>query len=220
MVILNSLFWWQANSSYTWRELVSLNLSGNSITEVHPAAVHLVPKLRSLDLSHNSLSSWSIDLSSLSDLEELDLSYNRIAQLPDLHTKLGNLKSLRLAQNKLTVLDGLAKLYGLVTLDVRSNRIAELDAVRAISSLPCLEDLTLTGNPVTTVLDFRTKVFTLFGTFWRLCFIYFYINYFWIQFIGSRASEVCLDNERPMQKELDTVAILLALNAAKKLTIK
>lgn len=152
----------QPNSPYTWRELVSLNLEENCINEIHPAAVHLVPKLQRLNLSHNRLEVVA-DLSSLSDLEELDLSDNRIAHLPDLHTKLGNLKSLKLAQNRLTGLEGLAKLYGLVSLDVRSNRIADLDAVKPVASLPCLDELTLTGNPVTTVLDFRTKVFTMFG---------------------------------------------------------
>jgi Leucine-rich repeat (LRR) protein len=103
------------------------------------------------------------NLSSLSALEELNLSNNRIRQLPDLHTKLGNVKSLLLAQNRLTNLDGLGKLYGLVTLDVRSNKIADLETIRPVAALPCLEELTLTGNPVTTVLDFRTKVLTMFG---------------------------------------------------------
>ena len=103
------------------------------------------------------------NLSSLSGLEELNLSNNRIRQLPDLHTKLGNVKSLLLAQNRLSTLDGLNKLYGLVALDVRSNKITDLETIRPIAALPCLEELTLTGNPVTTVIDFRTKVLTMFG---------------------------------------------------------
>ena len=32
-----------------------------------------------------------------------------------------------------------------------------------MSGLPCLERLTLTGNPVTIVLDYRTKILELFG---------------------------------------------------------
>lgn len=122
----------------------------------------LIPKLRLLNLSNNALEEVA-NLSGLSDLEELNLSNNRIRHLPDLHTKLGNVKTLLLAQNRLTSLDGLAKLYGLVTLDVCSNRISELETIRPVASLPCLEELTLTGNPVTTVLDFRTKVLTMFG---------------------------------------------------------
>ena len=177
-----------------WRELVSLDVSENVIESVDSSTMTLVPKLRQLNLSHNHLQGLN-SLSSLSALEELNLSDNRIAQLRDLHTKLGNVKSLHLAVNHLRFLDGLSKLYGLVILDVRSNQIADLETVRSVTSLPCLEVLTLTGNPVTTVLDFRTKVLTMFG---------------------SRASEICLDNEKAMQKELDTVAVLQALHSAKR----
>ena len=164
-----SFIYSQANNSFAWRELTSLDLSDNSVSDINPAAVHLVPKLRSLNLSQNSLESVA-NLSTLSDLEDLNLSNNRIAQLPDLHTKLGNIKSLNLAQNRISSLDGLAKLYGLVSLDVSRNRIAELDTIRTVAALPCLEELTLTGNPVTTVLDFRTKVFTFFGR-WTFFFL-------------------------------------------------
>ena len=152
----------------------------------------LVPHVRTLNLSHNRLQGLP-NLSNLSSLEELNLSNNRISQLKDLHTKLGNVKTLHLAVNQLRLLEGVSKMYGLVVLDVRSNQIADLESVRSAASLPCLEVLTLTGNPVTTVLDFRTKVLTMFG---------------------SRAPEICLDNERPMQKELDTVAVLQALHSS------
>jgi hypothetical protein len=193
------------------------------MTEVSPAAISLVPKLRRLWLSCNALESVT-NLSSLSALEELNLSNNRIRQLPDLHTKLGNVKSLLLAQNRLSNLDGLGKLYGLVTLDVRSNKIADLETIRPVAALPCLEELTLTGNPVTTVLDFRTKVLTMFGknelALWFSCSILKHLIILFI-FTGNRAGEISLDNEKAMQKELDTVAVLLALsNSAKKLSIK
>ena len=105
------------------------------------------------------------NLSSLSDLEHLNLSNNRIEQLTEMHTKLGNVRSLNLAQNSLRRLDGLSKVYGLVSLDVRCNQIVDLETVRCISCLPCLEALILTGNSVTTMLDFRTKVLTMFGIY-------------------------------------------------------
>lgn len=129
---------------------------------MHADSALLMPKLRLLNLSHNAIETIG-SLSHLSELEELHLSNNRIRQLPDLHTKLGNVKRLSLAQNQLASFDGLGKLYGLVSLDVGSNRIMDLDKIRRVASLPCLEELTLIGNPVTTVLDFRTKVFSMFG---------------------------------------------------------
>jgi len=104
-------------------------------------------------------------------------------------------QNLNVAANQLRRLDGLAKLYGLVRLDAGGNRVADVESVRAVAQLPCLEALTLTANPVTSVVDFRTKVLTMFR---------------------GRCAEVCLDNEPPTQKELDTVAVLLALESAKK----
>ena len=141
-----------------------MNLSENLITEIRAIAINLVPKIHTLNLSHNSLTNVA-NLSSLSDLEHLNLSNNRIEQLTELHTKLGNVKSINLAQNKVRRLDGLGKVYGLVHLDVRSNQISDLETVRCLACLPCLEGLTLTGNSVTTLLDFRTKVLTMFGNF-------------------------------------------------------
>ena len=150
------------STHFIWRELVSLNLSENSISQIGATAVTLVPKLRTLNVSHNWLSSVA-NLSNLCDLEHLNLSNNRIEHLTEIHTKLGNVKSLNLAQNGLRRVDALSKVYGLVSLDVRCNQIGDLETVRCISSLPCLEVLTLTGNSVTTMLDFRTKVLTMFG---------------------------------------------------------
>ena len=60
------------------------------------------------------------------------------------------------------VFAGLSKLYSLEVLDLQSNDIAFVLEIHHISSLPCLEHLILTGNPITVVVDYRTKVFELF----------------------------------------------------------
>ncbi len=48
-------------------------------------------------------------------------------------------------------------------LNVAGNKIRELDSVFPVSKLPILESLNLQGNPVTTVVDYRLKVFESFG---------------------------------------------------------
>lgn len=63
-----------------------------------------------------------------------------------------------------------------------------------IGRLPCLEHLRLSDNPVTLVPDYRTKVFEQFG---------------------DRAPELRLDGRHGSQKELDTAAVLQALQRAK-----
>jgi hypothetical protein len=42
-------------------------------------------------------------------------------------------------------------------------QIRDLDNVFPVSKLPILESLNLQGNPVTTVVDYRLKVFESFG---------------------------------------------------------
>ena len=49
------------------------------------------------------------------------------------------------------------------TLNLVFSHLLQVLEVRHISSLPCLENLTLTGNPVTIVVDYRTKILELFG---------------------------------------------------------
>lgn len=56
----------------------------------------------------------------------LDLSYNKLSSLEGVHTKLGNVKTLNLAGNFLERLSGLHKLYSLVNLDLRDNRIEQV----------------------------------------------------------------------------------------------
>lgn len=65
-------------------------------------------------------------LQHLYNLVHVDLSYNKLSSLEGVHTKLGNVKTLNLAGNFLESLSGLHKLYSLVNLDLRDNRIEQV----------------------------------------------------------------------------------------------
>ncbi|CAB1315681.1 unnamed protein product [Coregonus sp. 'balchen'] len=135
------------------------------------------------------------DCPHLYNLIHLDLSFNILTVLEKAHTKLGNIKTLNLAGNQLDSLAGLTKLYSLVNLDLSSNKLGQLEEIRYIGALPCLERLSLLNNPMCIIPDYRTKV----------------LAQFW-----DRASEVCLDSTAPTEKELDTVEVLKAIQKAKE----
>ncbi|PNI80274.1 NISCH isoform 5 [Pan troglodytes] len=169
----------------TWQALTTLDLSHNSISEIDES-VKLIPKIEFLDLSHNGLLV----------VDNLQGCHCAVSWL---HTKLGNIKTLNLAGNLLESLSGLHKLYSLVNLDLRDNRIEQMEEVRSIGSLPCLEHVSLLNNPLSIIPDYRTKVLAQFG---------------------ERASEVCLDDTVTTEKELDTVEVLKAIQKAKEVKSK
>ncbi|XP_072521837.1 nischarin isoform X1 [Salminus brasiliensis] len=177
----------------TWKMLTTLDMSRNFICSIDES-VKLIPEVEFLDLSHNELTLVE-NLQHLYNLVHLDLSYNKLTVLEGVHTKLGNIKTLNLAGNQLETLSGLSKLYSLVNLDLSSNRLAQLDEIKHIGTLPCLEKLCLTNNPMCIIPDYRTKV----------------LAQFW-----DRASEVCLDGTVTTEKELDTVEVLKAIQKAKE----
>ncbi|KAJ4940488.1 hypothetical protein JOQ06_026788 [Pogonophryne albipinna] len=153
-----------------WRNLTTLDMSHNGISTID-SSVKLIPKVEFLDLSHNKLSTVE-NLQHLYNLVHVDLSYNCLQVLEAAHTRLGNIKTLSLAGNQLQQLSGLTKLYSLVNLDLSHNQLDQLEEIRNIGSLPCLEKLNLSSNPMCIIPDYRTKVLAQFG---------------------DRASEVCLD---------------------------
>lgn len=176
-----------------WNHIIEADFSHNNIKNIDES-VQLLPRVEHLDLSHNQIDTIQ-NVQWLSRLTFLDLSHNNIHQLDSLHTKLGNLKTLNLAGNRIRHLQGLSKLFSLVNLDISNNDIAEINEVKHISGLPCMEKLSMIGNSVTIVLDYRTKVLAMFS---------------------DRANEIFLDNMKPSQKELDTVAVILALQKSKE----
>ncbi|XP_058023165.1 nischarin isoform X3 [Ahaetulla prasina] len=181
----------------TWRTLTTLDMSHNSIAQIDNS-VKLMPKIEFLDLSHNDVPLVE-NLQHLYNLIHLDLSYNRLSTLEGIHTKIGNIKTLNLAGNHLERLSGLNKLYSLVNLDLSNNKVDQIDEIRNIGGLPCLEKLVLSNNPLSIIPDYRTKVLAQFG---------------------DRASEVCLDNTITTEKELDTVEVLKAIQKSKDVKYK
>ncbi|KAK2861691.1 hypothetical protein Q5P01_001224 [Channa striata] len=176
-----------------WRNLTTLDMSHNCISTID-SSVKLIRKVEFLDLSYNQLSSVE-NLQHLYNLVHVDLSYNSLRVLEAAHTRLGNIKTLSLAGNQLDRLTGLSKLYSLVNLDLSHNQLAQLEEIRNIGSLPCLEKLNLSSNPMCIIPDYRTKVLAQFG---------------------DRAAEVCLDCTVTTEKELDTVEVLKAIQKAKE----
>ncbi|XP_001605947.2 nischarin [Nasonia vitripennis] len=183
-----------ANDSHVWLKVTHLDLSDNQI-EVIDEAIKLLPHIESLVLNNNRLREIS-NITLLPRLSQLHLASNNFTLLPEnLHTKLGKIVFIDLSCNNLTSLASFAKLYCLEGLDVSCNRIENIQEVKHIGNLPCLENLRLTGNPVSTIVDYRVKVLEPFG---------------------KRAADIYLDNEKPNQKELDTVSVLQALRIARE----
>ncbi|CAB0032500.1 unnamed protein product [Trichogramma brassicae] len=183
-----------ANDSHVWLKVTQLDLSDNQI-EVIDEAIKLLPHIESLILNNNRLKEIS-NVTLLPRLSQLHLASNNFTTLPEnLYTKLGQIVYIDLSRNNLTSLASFSKLYCLEGLDVSCNRIEDIQEVKHLGGLPCLESLRLTGNPVSTIIDYRVKVLEPFG---------------------KRAADIHLDNEKPDQKELDTVSVLQALRIARE----
>ena len=177
-----------------WPCLVQLTLRDNSLRAVDESVAILLPRLTTLDLSTNSIEQIGY-LAALPALRHLDLSNNCLCDLPDLHTCLGNITRLQLSQNRIASLAPFARLLSLAQLDLSFNQVRDVEEVGSLRGLPCLEDLSLVGNPVTSAIDYRARA---------------------LERLGSRAAHVTLDNEASSQSELDRVLVMQALRTARE----
>lgn len=186
--------WYQdMDPSMIWNKVKVIDFSWNEIQTLESLTV-LTPNVKTINLNGNLLNTIE-DVTSLTRLSHLSLSNNNIIEVFDLHTKLGNVISLNLSSNKISDLKAFSKLFSLEMLDLGSNFVVDIEQIKHLSGLQNLNYLVLSGNPVSTVVDYRIKVLGI---------------------LNKRTSEFCLDNERPTQKELDTVAIMHALRIAKE----
>lgn len=181
------------DSSMIWNKVKVVDFSWNEILTLKSLTV-LTPNVKTINLNGNLLNTIE-DMSLLTHLSHLSLSSNNITEVFDLNTKLGNVTCLNLSSNKISDLEAFSKLFSLEMLDLGSNLVEDIDQLKHLSGLQNLNYLVLSGNPVSTIIDYRIKVLGI---------------------LKKRTSDFCLDNERPTQKELDTVAIMHALKVAKE----
>eukprot|EP00092_Neocalanus_flemingeri_P029228 GFUD01031731.1.p1 GENE.GFUD01031731.1~~GFUD01031731.1.p1 ORF type:complete len:476 (-),score=131.34 GFUD01031731.1:170-1597(-) len=180
-------------SGHSWSSLLKLDLSHNNL-EFIDSSLRLAPNLTDLILSSNSISQIT-NLTGLPHLRNIDLSNNKIKGIDELHTKIGQISSLNLSQNKIRTLYGLSKLYSVTNLDVSHNKLRTLADVSTVTSLPCIERVTLSPNKVNNEVDYRLKV---------------------LEGYGGRCGEVVLDSITTTQPEMDKVSVLMALSVARE----
>jgi internalin A len=136
-----------------------LNLGGNRISDLRPLAT--LGQLAALDLRDNYISDLDAvhigSLAELPELEELSLRKNRdsahpeepgnVGRISDVSeiARLTGLEILDLRNNHIEIVEPLAGLEALRSLDLRGNRLTE-NAVDALASLRRLENLNLREN--------------------------------------------------------------------------
>ncbi|KAF9183787.1 cysteinyl-tRNA synthetase [Haplosporangium sp. Z 11] len=126
------------------RELTTLYLQSNRL-ETIPESFQSFEHLRILNLSTNNFSKIPMVLLDILTLEELDMSFNEITEVPEEISRLTRLRILLLFGNRIgpylpTTMSDLIRLR---KLDIRQNRILNLDAV---NDLPSLEELLVDYN--------------------------------------------------------------------------
>ena len=141
------------------RALKALVLNDNQIT-----AVSGLDKLEldTLVLSNNRVASLGGWLAGAAALQKLSLSHNPLPELGAALRGCTALQELRLNHCALSTLPAeLAHNPGLRILDAGGNRIADLAALRVLSALPVLRQLSLKGCPVAQLPGYKERVLQL-----------------------------------------------------------
>jgi hypothetical protein len=130
---------------YQLRNLTSLNLACNKLSNIRTEDFLKFEKLERLDLSKNQLDKLPEDFGKLSNLRHLDLDGNQLEMLPEDFCKLSNLKTLYLEGNRLSKLPkDFDKLSNLEWLHLTSNIFTEIPS--EINEMTNLKKLSFGGN--------------------------------------------------------------------------
>eukprot|EP00903_Cladosiphon_okamuranus_P008234 g7927.t1 len=122
----------------------TLRLEHNRLTE-GPAAVETFTTLTDLNVSHNPIKAWTLDVSGLRKMRHLRLKGVGLDQCPEGIARLNKLETLELSDNRIDALEqSTASLFKLKKLDLSGNNIPDLGS--CVSSMVSLMYLDASGN--------------------------------------------------------------------------
>ncbi|KIJ49457.1 hypothetical protein M422DRAFT_74558 [Sphaerobolus stellatus SS14] len=148
--------------SNAWSQLTHLCFADNNLTFL--PSLPPLPSLTSLDLSSNLLVSVPPSLSTLPRLRSLNLAHNMVESVLGIYSQIPSIIVLNLASNRLDSLCGLERLERLSRVDLRENRVEDLEEVGRLAVLGGIKEVWVSGNPCThRIQDWRVRCFDLFA---------------------------------------------------------
>ncbi|CAB54154.1 Leucine Rich Repeat domain protein [Schizosaccharomyces pombe] len=151
-------------SSSSWSQLLYLRCSSCKLKSIPKNVFLSLQSLVSLDLSGNELTEIPYALGELPQLCSLNLASNKITGCRTFyHISLSHLQILVLSRNHLTSLSGLENVPSLEKLDIRDNSITDVVEFRRLVGNTNFEEAYLSLNPFTkTYSSYRITIFNYF----------------------------------------------------------
>ncbi|XP_073427348.1 leucine-rich repeat-containing protein 9 isoform X2 [Dendrobates tinctorius] len=140
------------------QSLEVLHLGYNAISNLQELQLSRLRNLKSLFLQGNEISQVE-GLEGLQLLQELVLDHNRIKMIPETSfAKQSCLVSLRMEENRLRDVNNLFPLVKLKKLFIGFNKIQEVSEVEKLEAVPTLQELSVSGNPVSRKMFHRQLI--------------------------------------------------------------
>ncbi|XP_066902457.1 leucine-rich repeat-containing protein 9 isoform X2 [Halyomorpha halys] len=150
----------EESGSRVFNKLEELHLNKNSIVNLEPLKLHKMPRLKTLYLQDNCITTLR-GIEHLGSLRHLILDRNKITSINSNDVKrFINLKDLYLESNHLNKLDFLPSLKRIIRLFIKNNRIENIDTLRFLKHLTKIQEFTFSGNPVCRKFESYVKVLT------------------------------------------------------------
>ncbi|XP_027855636.1 leucine-rich repeat-containing protein 9 isoform X1 [Xiphophorus couchianus] len=135
-----------------------LHLSHNGISNMANLELSRLTNLKALFLQDNEIRQVE-GLEKLYRLKELVLDRNRIKSLSkDSFISYNSLQELRLAENRIRELNHFGTLTKLHKLFLNVNKLQDITELHKLGALPCLTELSVTGNPIARNSQHRLEV--------------------------------------------------------------